>query len=612
MKITKLRIAVLVVGILGLLGLGYAFSGSSSSQTFVTDVVKRGELVQTVEVTGELKSVSDLSLSFETSGIVSSIDVAVGDSVEAGDILAELGASELSAAAEQARQSVVAAQAELDLRLAGISSEEEAAERAGVAVAEAQLHSASIEVNSALIAQQVGDAQDAATVASSQSDFDQVAAQNAEATEQAAEDLDVALDAALITVRAGLESADQVLGVENTILNIEIDQYVGLLDQETLNDATASFELAAEARDSAEDLVLALSSTSTEADVLAAYSKTSTALQLTSNTLLYTSRVLDATVSDSGDFSNADLIALRATIAGERSTVSTGISSLLTAKQAYDSAFRLADDRLTDATNALALAQAQQAAGEASRSAAVVQAEAALAVQTASLTKAQALLAQVLADPRDIDVAGLRASVGRAQAEYAAASARLRKAQIVAPIDGVITDIAFDIGEQVSAGAVMIAEIALDDAYEITLDVPEADISKLAVGQSAEVTFDAFGDRVMFAGSVYSISPAEKIISDVVFYEAKVVLSTDQDVSALKPGMSANVTIITSERSDVLFVPSRSVLERNGAPYVRVPKNEHEFEEVSVTVGLRADDGLTEILSGVTEDDVVIISIKTK
>lgn len=612
MQITKFRLGVLIVGILAVVGLGWAFSGPSNTQTFVTDTVQRGNLVQTVEVTGELKSVSDLSLAFETSGTVSVIRVAEGDAVKAGDVLAELGTSELGASTEQARQGVLAAQAELDLRLGGISSEEEASERAGVAVAQAQLDSAQIDLNAAMIAQAVGDTQDAASVATSQSDFDQVAAQNAEATLQAAEDLDAALDAALITVRAGLESADQVLGVENTILNIEIEQYVGLLDPNTLNDARATFEQAAESRDDAEDFVIALTSTSNEAAVLEAYAETSTALSLVSNTLLYTSRVLDATVSDSGDFSNADLVALRATIAAERSTVASAISALLTSKQAYDTAVRQADDRLTDATHALTLAKAQQDSGEATRSASVTKANASVAVQTANLAKAQALLAQVLADPREIDVAGLRASVGRAQAEYAAATARLRKAQIVAPIDGVVTNIVFDIGEQVTAGQEMIAEIALNDAYEITLDVPEADISKLAAGQTAAVTFDAFGDRVTFNGSVYSISPAEKVISDVVFYEAKVILSTDQDVSMLKPGMSANVTIFTDERNDVLFVPSRSVLERDNVPYVRVPKNDHEFEEVSVTVGLKADDGLTEIVNGVTEGQTVILSVKTE
>ncbi len=612
MNITKTRVIIAGGLLLGIGGFAWGMFGSAPTQTFVTDVVKRGDLQHTVEVTGELKSVTDLSLAFETSGTVSAVFVEAGDSVRAGDVLAELGTSELGAAAEQARQGVVAAQAELDLRLTGISSEEEAAERAGVAVAAAQLSAASTDLDTALLTEAMGNAQDAATVASAQSDFDQVATQNAEATEQASEGLHAALNTALIIIRTGLESADQVLGVENTLLNIDIDEYVGILDRNTLTDATEAFVLAADARDEAEDLVLALTEDALEADVLLAYANVSSAMTYTSNTLLYVSRALDASMSDSGDFSNADLIALRATIAAERTTVSTGMTALRTAKYTYDTALRQADDRLTDATNALALAEAQQHSGEATRSAAVLKAEAAIAIQTANMARAEALLAQVLADPREIDVAALRAAVARADAEYTAALARLRKAQVRAPIDGVVTRVAFDIGEQVSAGQEMIGEIAGNDTYEIILDVPEADIASLATGQVADVTFDAFGDRVMFSGSVYAVDPAEKVISDVVFYEVSVVLNTDQDVSMLKPGMSANVTVHTQERTDVLFVPSRAILERDTVPYVRVPKNEHEFEEVLVTVGLRADDGLSEIVSGVEEGTAVVISVKTE
>lgn len=612
MKLTRFRISLLAVVVILTIGGIWFFTRPATAQTFVTDTVKRGALNQTVEVTGELKSVYDLSLSFETSGTLTSVFANIGDMVRAGDVLAELNTSELGAAAEQARQGVIAAQADLDLKLEGISLEEEASERASVAVAQAQYDAAAIDLRSAVIAETTGNAEDVATLTSSQSDYDQVAAQNEETTSQAAEDLDAALMTGLITARTGLETADQILGVENGLLNIEFKQYVGILDITTISNAHDSFEEAMTARDSAEDAVLALTTLSTEAEVLVAYSRVSTALSFVSNTLLYTSRVLDASVSDSGTFSNADLIALRSTIAAERSTVSSAISALISSKQLYDTALRQSTDRMTDATNALALAEAQQDAGEASRSSAVLKAEASLAVQTASLMKSQALLNKVLADPRDIDVAGLKASIARAQADYDAALARLRKAQIVAPIDGIVTDIMFDVGEQVSVGAQMITEIAGNDTYEITLDVPEADISKLAVGQIADITFDAFGDRVSFSGSVYSLNPGEKVISDIVFYEAKVLLNTEQDVSMLKPGMSANVVIYTNHKEDVLYVPTRTILERSGVPYVRVPKNDREFDEVTVTTGLKADDGITEILTGVTEGQTVIVTVKTQ
>jgi RND family efflux transporter MFP subunit len=584
----------------------------SSGQMFVTETVKRGVLDQTVDVTGELQSVTDLSLAFENTGTITMVSVAVGDTVKKGDLLAELNTAELTASAEQAYQGVLAAQADLEVKLAGMSSEEETAHRAQVAVIEAQVDAAMIDLNTAIISQTVGDAQDTVSVASAQSDDDQVAAQNIEATEQAGENLRASLNASVGTIRSGLESADQVLAVENTLFAIDIKQYLGVLDQNTLTNAKEEYERAAAARDAAEDDVLALSLMSSQDDLLAAYEQASMAMSFVSHTLLYTSRVLDATVSDTRELSNDDLIALRATIASERATVSSTSSSLLSAKQSYDTSMRQANDRFVDATHALALAKAQQAYGVASRAAAVSKAQASLAVQQAGLVKAQADLAAVLADPRDIDLAGSYAAIDRAQAEYDAARARLRKSQILAPIDGVITNVALAVGEQITAGTEMIGAISLDGAYEIVLDVPEADIAKLAIGQNADVTFDAFGDRTVFSGSVYAVDPTETIISDVVFYAVRVVLNPDQDLSMVKPGMSSNVTIYTAHRDDVLFVPTRSILERGGVLYVRVPKSEHEFDEIPVTVGLKADDGFTEIMSGVREGDNVILTIQSK
>lgn len=587
-------------------------TSSSAQVTFVTDVVQRGSLQQTVDVTGELQSVTDLSLAFDTSGSVKTIKAKIGDVVEAGDVIATLGADELSAAADQARQAVLQAQASLDAKNAGISTEEEAAQRAGVAVAQAQVNAAGIDADNAQLQESTGNTADAAAVASSQSDYDQVSAKNVEAEAQASEDLETALTAALVSIRGGLATADQIFAVNNSLLDDEYHLYLGVNDPSSMSEGKAMFVQAEESRDAAENALIALSDAPTSAEISNIYLSTNTAFTQVSETLLYAARALDASVSDSGTFSNADLNTLKSTIAGERTTVASARGALESSKQTYDTVIRENADRFTDATNALSLAKANQSAGKANRSATVAKANATLLVQQASLTQSQAALDQVLAKPRGVDVAGLKAAVGSAEANERAALARLRKTEIVAPIDGVISDIVYDIGEQVSAGQEMVTMFAQGDAYDIALDIPESDITKIAVGQTADITFDAFGDKMKFSGSVYSINPAQKVIQDVVFYEAKVVLSGGNDEGVLKPGMSANVTILTNLRDGALYVPSRSVLEKDGQPYVRIPKNDHEFDERSVTTGLKADDGLTEIVDGVSENETVVVTVKSQ
>ena len=601
-------------GIVLILILGGIWKATSSSAqvTFVTDTVHRGSLEQTVDVTGELQSVTDLSLAFDTSGSVKMINAKIGDAVKAGDVIAMLGADELSAAADQAHQAVLQAQASLDAKNAGISSEEEAAQRAGVAVAQAQVNAAEIDAANAQLQESTGNTADAATVASSQSDYDQVSAKNAEAEAQASEDLETGLTAALVSIRGGLATADQIFAVNNSLLDDEYHQYLGVNDPSAMSEGKAMFVQAEESRDAAENALIALPDSPTSAEIAAIYTSTNTAFTQVSETLLYAARALDASISDSGTFSNADLNSLKSLIATERTTVASAQGALESSKQNFDTVIRENADRLTDATNALALAKANQSAGKANRAATVAKANATLLVQQASLTQSQAALDQVLAKPRGVDVAGLEAAVGSAEANERAALARLRKTEIVAPIDGVISDIAYDVGEQVNAGQEMVTMFAQGDAYEIALDIPESDVSKIAVGQTADITFDAFGDKVAFSGSVYSINPAQKVIQGVVFYEAKVVLTGDQSVTMLKPGMSADVTIHTNHKDAVLYVPSRAVLEKDGKPYVRVPKNDHEFDERVVTIGLKGDDGLTEIVDGLSENETVVVTVKTQ
>ncbi|NBS41829.1 efflux RND transporter periplasmic adaptor subunit [bacterium] len=218
----------------------------------------------------------------------------------------------------------------------------------------------------------------------------------------------------------------------------------------------------------------------------------------------------------------------------------------------------------------------------------------------------------MVAVPRSEDLAPLEAAVRSAESDADAARARLSKTLVVSPIDGIVTAVAFDVGESASASATAVTVLSTGSDYEIAMDVPEADVAKAGVGATASVTFDALGDDRVFQGTLVSVDPAQKIIEGVVFYEAKVLLAENADLVSVKPGMSANVTVQTASRTAALYVPSRAVLtDADGSKYVRVPTGDVGYLQRAVVVGLRADDGLVEIVSGVEEGDVVIISLKS-
>jgi multidrug efflux pump subunit AcrA (membrane-fusion protein) len=120
------------------------------------------------------------------------------------------------------------------------------------------------------------------------------------------------------------------------------------------------------------------------------------------------------------------------------------------------------------------------------------------------------------------------------------------------------------------------------------------------LGNEAQITLDAFGDDVKFKGIVTEIEIGETVIQDVVYYS--VTLSIDDNGSNnILNGMTANVMFYTEQKENVLYIPSRAIkTDDQGNKTVRILENE-ELKDIKVDIGLRGDDGLIEITSGLQE-----------
>ena len=216
----------------------------------------------------------------------------------------------------------------------------------------------------------------------------------------------------------------------------------------------------------------------------------------------------------------------------------------------------------------------------------------------ASLELQYANYDSLVAKPRDVDISYYEAALSQAIAAR-------NKAIIFAPIDGVITKINKKEGELISVNEVMIE--MLSPNYEINVDVPETDITKISVGDEAEITLSALGKDTKFKGVVLRIDPASTDVQGVVYYKVRVGIN-DEKADLLKPGMSADILIKTDERKDVIFVPSRTILTNNGTnqKYVRVLVDGN-IEERTVELGLKADNSMVEIINGLEEGEEVIL-----
>jgi HlyD family secretion protein len=226
-------------------------------------------------------------------------------------------------------------------------------------------------------------------------------------------------------------------------------------------------------------------------------------------------------------------------------------------------------------------------------------AQAAVDAAKANLELQQATYDSLVAKPRDVDIAYYQAALDQAVASR-------NKAIIYAPIEGVVTKVNKKKGELITSSETMIE--LLSPHYEIQVDVPETDVVKVKVNDEAEITLDALGPDVKFKGKVLTVDPASTEIQDVVYYAVKVAIE-DSGNETIKPGMTADVLVSTDSRSNVLFIPSRAVLTRTETDekYVRVLLKDGKVEERTVKLGLKADDGKVEVLSGLNEGEEIVL-----
>ncbi len=218
----------------------------------------------------------------------------------------------------------------------------------------------------------------------------------------------------------------------------------------------------------------------------------------------------------------------------------------------------------------------------------------------------------VRAQTRPETIAVYQAEIKSAEAEIARIQAELRKNVLRAPFAGIITD------QEAKPGAIVFLEETvmsmMEENYEIEANVPEVDVAKVKVGSAVKIAFDALED-LLFTGEVTSIDPAEKIVQGVVYYPIKVNFETDPTSSfRVMPGMTADLEVVTGEKSDVLVVPQRAVNSRDGQRFVRLltidETGEETTEEVVVATGLRGSEGEVEIISGIKEEDKVVTAEK--
>lgn len=189
--------------------------------------------------------------------------------------------------------------------------------------------------------------------------------------------------------------------------------------------------------------------------------------------------------------------------------------------------------------------------------------------------------------------------VAQALAQVKSVEAQISKNKIVSPIDGTVTKQDAKVGEVASVSSPVISVMS-DQNLEIEAFVPEINVSKVSIGNIVKITFDAI-PKEEFLGKIAYVDPAETILGGVPNYKVKV--SLDKADQRLKSGLTANLSVETSFKANVLVIPRYTISEDFS---VNRLNSRGKAEKVVISTGLDGDDGLIEVISGLKEGDSVV------
>ena len=560
--------------ILFFIGYGVYALSQPPAPEYITTLAERGDLVQKVEIVGAVVSERDLQLQFARSGIVSVVHVDEGNIVQAGQTLAQLRANDLLASIQSERARLESAQAELATLEEGTRPED-------IAIAEAELK------------------QKKASLALANTSL------------QSSED----------NLRRSEEKLAQLERELNTNLQSQIFAISSLTSKE-LTDALSSLRTLEDIR-SDPDIEFSLESQS-YAYAQSLYEQLRRARELLQKTINEQQTLVDSyddaifqlqqtrlSIKQAGDTmfrwyqEIADLPEINRFNRTEREEAKTSIAAeqtkLQTGLKAVDTELRSLQDNAARYQTSIASEKSNVTSAKGTRDRALVD----IATFESSIAISEAQLALKRAGSRPSDIEAARARVRQQQGSLARAQAEYADSLLRAPISGTVTAVNVQPGEFTPAGPAI--TMLGESPYRIEVFVPEIDIPKISLSQTGYVLLEAF-PGIDYDLTVSEIDPAATNRDGVPKY--RVVLDFVYKHDVFKIGMTGDVDIHTNSRSDVVFIPSRAVIQNaEGQDIVRILENDTMLERV-IVLGMEGEGGNVEIVDGVEEGEVVVVLIK--
>jgi len=569
-----LGVMILLVGVVGWL----IMSGIKPAVNYAYASVKKGTLTDVVKTTGEIKAAQELNLSFERSGNVKNVAVKVGDGVKAGQVLIELDNTDVSADASQASAAVSMAQSQLLQLQAALNLQKikKTEMLKGARPEEIQL----VQTKRDSANQSLQDAQ-----TNLNNVTNKAAADRSALVKSLNDSLQGASAVATDVVNRQTNDMFVVDGTQNTdpklVLNTALDSSAkGKVESQRINAAKAVDALKSLPGQLSPDYSNYDQTAGQAIDQLSVIRDYLNSLNSALGVSVITVDIPQTSINTFKGSVSTSLSGINGSITGMNSYR----TSLVSLDAANENAIKSAQSKVDDAKNALTLADNQLTLEKAGAT------EEELSAQDALISQAQAA----------VDMQ--RGQIVSAQANADKMNNQVEKTIIKSPVDGTVTKLDLDAGEAITAGS-FAAGVISNAKFQIEGYVPETDIAGIKIGSTAEVTLDSVGDGKPYGAKVVLIDPAATITNGTPAYKVK--LEFDQEDTAIKSGLTANLRIMTDEEKDVLIIPETALIKEGEDRFVIVKNGTSDGEKRKVSLGKVVQDGSVGVLSGLSEGDQV-------
>jgi multidrug efflux pump subunit AcrA (membrane-fusion protein) len=627
-KITKnkflsggLILAVLLIGYFGFQKLN---SGGSST-AYATTAVTKGTLIVTTAGSGQVDVSRQTEIKPKVSGKVFSVNVAKGDNVLAGTVIAQIDTKD-------AQKTIRDASLNLQNAQIALQKLKQPTDAYSIAQAELNLEQAQTDLNdlknpsdsSALISAQNVVSQAQRAVAQAKDNLAKITLDTEQTLQKAYDSGYTAVSNAYLDLPQLVDDAYRVKYDDNAkYWDDNIGSYKLILGESSIfiSNFLEQYDTAKKLFDAS---FLSYKLIQRSDDPAIAYKLINDTYETTKtigNAVESARNLLDAMVNtDEYEkyYISEEVDLLRPIIMADLPVINKHISALQTAKDTIDTTNQNSPIDLKNAQDAIDSAEENLK----ERQVALIDLKVggtAAEIKAAELKveQMQITLDDLKAGADPLDIKSQELNVQQKLNSLNDAQNALADYSVTVPYNAIIADVNISQGEDVSSGTAIAT--AITNQMLATLPLNEVDVAKVKIGNKATLTFDAI-DELSITGELVEIDTLGTVSQGVVTYNIKIVFDTQDE--RVKPGMSVSAAIITDVKQDTLIVPNSAIKTQGDISYVEVIDNAQKTasegsadvmmtsafvtpRQVIVEVGI-SNDSQTEILNNLKEGDTVV------